>query len=107
LNQSIPDNNQIMGDLERKILQQTQGLERKLLEEATQKKADQSPPICPVFDNKLSPLTQGHERTYQTRIGLRNDPAQPPSRCVFCVRENPVQISALRKFKETQRCADG
>ena len=47
LNRSIPNRNQTMGDLEREILQQTQGLERKLLEEASEKKADQSPPITP------------------------------------------------------------
>ena len=69
LNRSIPNTNQTMGDLEREILQQTQGLERKLLEEASQKKADQSPPVCPVCGNKLSQLSPGHQRTYQTRFG--------------------------------------
>jgi hypothetical protein len=69
LNRSIPNTNQTMGDLERQILQQTQGLERKLLAEASQKKADQSPPVCPVCGNQLSRLSQGHERTYQTRFG--------------------------------------
>ncbi len=69
LNRSIPNTNQSMGDLEREILQQTQGLERKLLEEASQKKADQSPPGCPVCGHKLSQLSHGHERTYQTRFG--------------------------------------
>ena len=70
LNRSIQTKNQTMGDLERQILQQTQGLERKLLEEASQKKADQTPPICPVCGHKLSRLTHGHERTYQTSFGL-------------------------------------
>jgi hypothetical protein len=69
LNRSIPHTNQTMGDLEREILQQTQGLERKLLEEASQKKADQSSPVCPVCGHKLSRLSHGHERTYQTRFG--------------------------------------
>jgi hypothetical protein len=69
LNRSIPNPNQTMGDLERQIVQQTQGLERKLLEEAAQKKAGQSPPVCPVCGNKLSRLSHGHERTYQTRFG--------------------------------------
>jgi hypothetical protein len=69
LNRSIRVTNHTMGDLEREILQQTQGLERKLLEEASQKKADQSPPVCPKCGAKLSRLTQGHERTYQTRFG--------------------------------------
>ena len=69
LSRSIESTNQTMGDLERQILQQTQGLERRLLEEASQKKADQSPPVCPVCGRPLSRLSQGHERTYQTRFG--------------------------------------
>ena len=69
LNRSIPNAHQTMGDLERQILQQTQGLEHQLLEEASQKKADRSPPVCPVCGNELSRLNQGHERTYQTRFG--------------------------------------
>ena len=69
LNRSIPNTNQTMGDLEGQILQQTAGLEQKLLEEASQKKADQSPPVCPVCGNKLSRLSHGHERTYQSRFG--------------------------------------
>jgi hypothetical protein len=69
LNRTIHNTSQTMGDLERQILQQTQGLERRLLEEASQKKADQSPPLCPVCGNKLNRLSHGHERTYQTRFG--------------------------------------
>ena len=70
LNRSIQTTNQTMGDLERQIHEQTQGLERKLLEEASQKKADETPPVCPLCGNKLSRLSHGHERTYQTRFGL-------------------------------------
>lgn len=70
LNRTIQNTRQTMGDLEREILQQTQGLERKLLEEASQKKAEQAPPVCPVCGHKLSRLSHGHERTYQTRFGL-------------------------------------
>src|SRR5689334_671516 len=69
LNRSIPNTNQTMGDLEREILQQTQGLERKLLEEAAQKKADQTPPVCPVCGHKLSRCTRDHARTFHTRFG--------------------------------------
>jgi hypothetical protein len=69
LNRSIQTNNQTLGDLEEQILQRTQGLERTILEEAAQKKADQSPPHCPVCGNRLSRLSHGHERTYQTRFG--------------------------------------
>lgn len=69
LNRAIESSQQTMGDLERQILQQTEGLERKLLEEASQKKADQSPPVCPICGKPLSRLSHGHERTYQTRFG--------------------------------------
>lgn len=69
LNRSVTTKSQTMGDLEREILQQTQGLERQLLEEASQKKADQSPPLCPVCGNKLSRVSHGHDRTFQTRFG--------------------------------------
>jgi hypothetical protein len=70
LDRIIPNRNQTMGDLERQIAQETQGLERKLLEEASQKKADQIPPVCPVCGHKLGRLSSGHARTYQTRFGL-------------------------------------
>ncbi len=69
LNRTIHSTNQTMGDLERQILQQTQGLEQRLLEEASQKKADQSPPVCPVCGHKLGRFSHGHERTYQTCFG--------------------------------------
>ncbi len=69
LGRSIQASDQTMGHLEEEILQQTRGLERKLLEEAAQKKADQAPPVCPVCKGKLSRITHGHERSYQTRFG--------------------------------------
>jgi len=69
LNRSIPTTNQTMGDLERQIVQQTQGLEQKLLEEASQRKADQSPPVCPVCGHQLRQVSHGYERTYQSRFG--------------------------------------
>jgi hypothetical protein len=70
LNQSIQASGETLGDLEEQILRQTQGLERKLLEEAAQKKADQTPPVCPVCGQKLSRCTREHERTFHTRFGL-------------------------------------
>jgi len=54
LSRSIQASDQNLGHLEEEILHQTQGLERKLLEGAAQKKADQSPPVCPVCGHKLS-----------------------------------------------------
>jgi hypothetical protein len=58
-----------MGHLEEEILQQTREVERAVLEEASQKKADRTPPVCPVCGNKLGRVTEGYERTYQTRFG--------------------------------------
>jgi hypothetical protein len=69
LNQSIQASNETLGDMEEQILRQTQGLERKLLEEAAQKKADQTPPVCPVCGHPLSRRTQDHPRTFHTRFG--------------------------------------
>jgi len=70
LDQSIGASDQTLGHLEEQILQQTRGLERKLLEEAAQKKADQTPPICPVCGHRLSRCSREHRRTFHTRFGL-------------------------------------
>jgi len=69
LNQSVQASDETLGHLEEQILQQTRGLERKLLEEAAQKKADQTPPVCPVCGHKLSRRTHDHQRTFHTRFG--------------------------------------
>jgi hypothetical protein len=58
-----------LGHLEEQILHQTRELERRLLEEAAQKKADQTPPVCPVCGHKLSRCTHDHRRTFQSRFG--------------------------------------
>src|SRR5258706_14642080 len=58
-----------MGHLEEEILQKPREVERAVLEEAAQNKADQGPPVCPVCGGKLSRVTQGHKRSYQTRFG--------------------------------------
>src|SRR6266700_3952184 len=70
LSRSIKASDQTMGHLEEEILQKTREVERALLEEASQKKADQAPPGCPVCGGKLSRVTQGHERSYQSRFGI-------------------------------------
>ncbi len=66
LSRGIEASDQTMGLLEEEILHQTRDWERAVLEEAAQKKADQAPPVCPVCGKKLSRVTQGHERSYQT-----------------------------------------
>src|SRR5258708_5953166 len=69
LSRSLQASDQTMGHLEEEILQQTRDLERTVLEEATQQKADQAPPLCPLCGGKLSRWTSGHARSYQTRFG--------------------------------------
>jgi hypothetical protein len=69
LNQSVQASEETLGHMEEQILRQTQGLERKLLEEAAQKKADQTPPVCPVCGHVLSRRTLDQERTFHTRFG--------------------------------------
>jgi hypothetical protein len=70
LTRSVQTSDQNLGHLEEEILHTTRDLERRLLEEAAQKKADQSPPVCPVCGYKLSRCTRDHERTFQSRFGL-------------------------------------
>ena len=69
LTRSLQASDQTLGHLEEEIVRQTRGLERQLLEEAAQKKADQTPPLCPICGHKLSRCTHDQERTYQTRFG--------------------------------------
>ena len=69
LARSVQASDQTLGHLEEEILQQTRGLERQLLEAAAQKKADQTPPVCPVCGGPLTRRSHDHARTYQTRFG--------------------------------------
>src|SRR2546426_6827563 len=69
LSRSVQASDQNLGHLEEEILHRTGELERKLLEEAAQKKADQSPPVCPICGHKLSRCTPDHTRTFQSRFG--------------------------------------
>lgn len=69
LTRSLQASDQNLGHLEEEILHSTRDLERKLLEEAAQQRADQSPPVCPVCGRKLSRCTRDNERTFQSRFG--------------------------------------
>ncbi len=69
LTRSVQARDQTLGHLEEAILHQTRELERRLLEEAAQRKADQTPPRCPVCGHALTRRTPAHERTCQTRFG--------------------------------------
>jgi len=70
LDRSIQASDQTMGHLEEEIHRNTLEVQRVALEEAAQSKAGQAPPVCPVCGHKLSRVTQGHARSYQTRFGL-------------------------------------
>lgn len=69
LSRSLEASDENLGHLEEAILHSTRDLARKLLEEAAQKKADQSPPVCPVCGHQLSRRTRDNERTFQSRFG--------------------------------------
>ncbi len=69
LNRSVQASDQSLGHLEEQITRQTRAVERALLEEAAQKKADLVPPLCPVCGHKLTRRTRNHARTFATRFG--------------------------------------
>ena len=69
LTRSVQASDQTLGHLEEEILHTTRDLERQLLAEAAQRKADQSPPVCPVCGHKLSACTRDHPRTFHSRFG--------------------------------------
>ena len=69
LTRSVQASDQTLGHLEEEIWQQTRGLERRLLGEAAQQKANQTPPRCPVCGQALTRRTHDQARTYQTRFG--------------------------------------
>lgn len=77
LNRSIPNTNQTLGDLERAILQQTQGLERNLLEATSQKKADRSPPVCPGLCQSTEPAHSWARTDLSDSLWAGDDPTQP------------------------------
>ena len=105
LSRSIEASDQTMGHLEEEILHRTQDLERVVLEEAAQKKADGAPPLCPVCGNKLSRVTHGHERSYQTRFGVvRIRRARGWCRRCKCWRFPADQLLGLA---ETGGCSPG
>jgi hypothetical protein len=67
--QSIKASDQNLGHLEELVLQETKKIQRRAVEEAAQKKADDTPPRCPCCDRPLGRVTKGHGRTFETRFG--------------------------------------
>ena len=70
LDRFINADDQNMGHLEEEILKNTRELQRTALEAGSQKKADQTPPVCFVCKSKLSRVTAHHLRSYETRFGV-------------------------------------
>ena len=60
---------QDLGHMERQAAQDVQELLRQSVQRGAQAKADATPPACPVCGHKLSRLSGGHVRTFQTRFG--------------------------------------
>jgi hypothetical protein len=60
---------QNLGDIEVQIEQQSRELLRLAAEKAGQKKADLTPPVCPVCQQRLSRVTGGHRRSFECKFG--------------------------------------
>ena len=58
-----------LGDIELQIEQQSRELLRAATEQAAQKKADVTPPVCPVCQKPLSQVSQGHQRSFECKFG--------------------------------------
>lgn len=69
LAQSVEASDQTLGHLEEQLLRETRDFQRQLLQEAAQKKAEATPPRCPLCGRALSRCTPGHARTFETRFG--------------------------------------
>lgn len=60
---------QTLGHLEVQVAHDVKELLRAALERGAQAKADGASPLCPVCQQKLTRLSAGHPRTFQTRHG--------------------------------------
>src|SRR5215472_16567331 len=58
-----------LGDIELQIEQQSRELLRSATEKAAQKKADVTPPVCPVCRKPLSQVSHGHQRSFECKFG--------------------------------------
>ena len=65
----VAANGENLGDIEMQIEQQSRELLRAAAEKAAQKKADVTPPLCPVCQKPLSRVTQGHQRSFECKFG--------------------------------------
>jgi len=60
---------QNLGHLELQAARDVQELLRQALERGAQAKADGTPPLCPVCQQKLTRLSAGHPRSFESRYG--------------------------------------
>jgi hypothetical protein len=60
---------QNLGHLELQAAQDVQELLRQALARGAQTKADATPPLCPVCQQKLTRLSAGHPRSFESRYG--------------------------------------
>lgn len=58
-----------LGDIELQIEQQSRELMRAATEKAAQRKADVTPPVCPVCQKPLSQVSSGHQRSFECKFG--------------------------------------
>lgn len=58
-----------LGDIELQIEQQSRELLRGATEKAAQKKADVTPPVCPVCQKPLSQVSHDHQRSFECKFG--------------------------------------
>ena len=65
----VVGSDQNLGHLELQAAQDVQALLRQAIERGAQAKADATPPMCPVCGQKLSRLSAGHPRTFESRFG--------------------------------------
>ena len=62
-------NDQNLGHLEMQAARDVQDLLRAAMERGAQAKADATPPLCPVCQQKLTRLSADHPRTFESRHG--------------------------------------
>jgi hypothetical protein len=60
---------QNLGDMEIQLERQSRELLRMATEKAAQKKAEVTPPVCPVCQQRLSRVTGDHRRSFECRFG--------------------------------------
>src|SRR5580704_1269680 len=60
---------QNLGDIEVQIEQESRELLRVAAEKAAQKKADLTPPVCPVCQKLLSQVAGDHRRSFECKFG--------------------------------------